>query len=136
MKLGDSSSFTKTISESDVYMFAGITGDFNTLHVNKVAAEKTQFGKRIVHGMLVASLISTVIAMRLPGEGTIYLGQNCKFISPVFIGDTLTAKVTVKEYIKKEKGIVRLLSCVKNQDGVHVVDGESIVKVPPNILES
>src|SRR5690606_30971916 len=84
IQTGDSASFTKTISESDVYLFAGITGDLNPAHVDAVAAADGMFKQRIVHGMLTASFISTVLAMRLPGPGTIYLSQEAQFRAPVF----------------------------------------------------
>ena len=118
MKIGDSASFSKTISESDVYMYAGISGDFNPIHINKVKAQESIFGKQIVHGMLGASLISAVIAMQLPGNGTIYMEQDCKFVAPMYIGDTLTASVEVSEIIKKEKGIIKLISKEENQEAI------------------
>lgn len=135
MKIGDEAFFSKTIAESDVYLFAGISGDFNPIHINKVEAEKSIFGRQIVHGILGASLISAVIATKLPGNGTIYLEQNCIFEAPMYIGDTLTAKVKVMEYIKKDKGIVKLENEVTNQDGKRVINGYSIVKVDSDILE-
>ena len=135
MKKGDQASFSKTISEYDVYQFAGITGDFNSVHINDSYAKTTMFNGRIAHGMLVSSFISTVLGMKLPGEGTIYMEQNSKFLAPVQIGDTITAVVTVMEYINKEKGIVKLLTQVFNQDDKLVVDGYSIVKVDVSRLE-
>lgn len=135
MKIGDSASFSKTISESDVYMYAGISGDFNPIHINKVKAQESIFGKQIVHGMLGASLISAVIAMQLPGNGTIYMEQDCKFVAPMYIGDTLTASVEVSEIIKKEKGIIKLISKVENQEGRVVIEGFSVVKIDPSRLE-
>ena len=135
MKIGDSASFSKTISESDGYMYAGISGDFNPIHINKVKAQESIFGKQIVHGMLGASLISAVIAMQLPGNGTIYMEQDCKFVAPMYIGDTLTASVEVSEIIKKEKGIIKLISKVENQEGRVVIEGFSVVKIDPSRLE-
>lgn len=88
LTVGASASMSKTISETDVYLFAGITGDFNPAHINEAAARETRFGGRIAHGMLSAGLISAVLAMKLPGPGTIYLGQELKFTKPVRIGDT------------------------------------------------
>ena len=78
MKLGDSASFTKTVSEHDVYTYAGVSGDFNPAHVNEVEAQKGMFGKRIAHGMLSAGFISTVLGTQLPGPGTIYMGQELR----------------------------------------------------------
>lgn len=94
--IGQNASFSKTISETDVYLFAGISGDFNPVHVNKIEAEKTRFGRQIAHGILCSSLISSVLGTRFPGEGTIYLEQTLKFCSPVYIGDTITVTPTKK----------------------------------------
>lgn len=127
-EIGQSAEFSKTIAECDVYGFAGITGDFNPLHVNAEKAGKMYFGKRIVHGMLTASFLSTVIAGRMPGPGTIYMEQNARFLRPVFLGDTITAAVTITELL--EKGKARLKTTVTNQDGIIVVDGTAIVKLP------
>ena len=102
MKLGDSASFTKTVSEHDVYTYAGVSGDFNPAHVNEVEAQKGMFGKRIAHGMLSAGFISTVLGTQLPGPGTIYMGQELRFTKPVFFGDTITATVTVAELIPEK----------------------------------
>ena len=100
--IGQTASFSKTVSESDIYMFAGVSGDFNPAHVNAAYARTTPFKERIAHGMLSASFISNVIGTQLPGEGSVYLSQTLKFISPVHIGDTITARVEVEE-IQKEK---------------------------------
>ena len=121
--------FSKTVTEADVVMFAGVTGDFNPAHVDAVAAEKGPFGGRIAHGMLSASFISTVLAMRLPGPGTIYLSQGLRFLRPVRIGDTVTAKVQVVETMAAKRR-VRLATWVENQDGEKVVEGEALVMVP------
>lgn len=135
IKIGERAFFEKTISEADVYQFAGITGDFNPLHINKVEAEKTVFGERIAHGMLVGGLISGVIGMQMPGNGTIYLEQNCKFKRPVKIGDTVTVKVEFTEIINREKGIIKLENVVTNQLGDVVIEGYSVVKVLGERLE-
>ena len=116
MKIGDHASVTKTDSETDVYLFAGITGDLNPAHTNEVAASKTMFKTRIAHGMLGAGFISAVLGMYLPGPGTIYMGQELKFTKPVHIGDTVTATATVEEIIL-EKNRVILDTTVVNQDG-------------------
>ena len=107
LKIGDSASMSKTVTETDVYLFAGITGDLNPAHVNEDASSKTMFGGRIAHGILSAGFISAVLAMKLPGPGTIYLGQELKFTKPVRFGDTVTATCTVSE-IMAEKNIVKL----------------------------
>ena len=128
ISIGQKASFSKTISESDVYLFAGITGDLNPLHVNEVAARNMMFGKRIAHGMLTSSFISTVIASSLPGPGTIYMEQNSRFLAPVYLGDTITACVEVEELLPRGKA--RLRTQVFNQDGKLVVDGTALVKLP------
>lgn len=129
IKIGDVGTFEKTISESDVYMYAGITGDLNPIHINKVAAEKTVFKERIVHGLLTGGLISTVIGLHMPGPGTVYLEQNFKFVKAVKIGDTVKATVEVIEILNEDKGILKLKTIVTNQNNELVVDGYAIVKV-------
>ncbi len=127
-QVGDKGSVTKTITETDVYLFAGITGDLNPAHVNETWAKQTKFGGRIAHGMLSAGLISAVLGMQLPGPGSIYLGQTLKFTAPVRIGDTVTAEAEVLEIIDGKR--LRLRTTATNQDGVVVVEGEAMV-LPP-----
>lgn len=129
MKIGDHASVTKTVSETDVYLFAGITGDLNPAHTNEIAASKTMFKTRIAHGMLGAGFISAVLGMYLPGPGTIYMGQELKFTKPVHIGDTVTATATVEEIIL-EKNRVILDTTVVNQDGEIVIQGKATVMPP------
>ena len=129
LKVGDSASMAKTISESDVYLFAGITGDHNPAHVNEEASRQTAFCGRIVHGILSAGLISAVLAMKLPGPGTIYLGQELKFTKPVRFGDTVTATCTVSE-ILAEKNIIKLDTICTNQAGEVVIKGVATVMPP------
>ena len=129
LKVGDSASMAKTISESDVYLFAGITGDHNPAHVNEESSKQTAFGGRIVHGILSAGLISAVLAMKLPGPGTIYLGQELKFTKPVRFGDTVTATCTVSE-ILAEKNIIKLDTICTNQAGEVVIKGVATVMPP------
>jgi 3-hydroxybutyryl-CoA dehydratase len=128
INIGDTASFEKTISESDVYLYAGVTGDLNPAHINNEAMKNTKFGGRIVHGMLSAGLISAVMGMQLPGPGTIYLSQQLNFKAPVKMGETVKAVVEVVE--KLEKGRVRLKTSCYNQDGVEVLDGEALVIAP------
>ena len=130
IKVGDTAEFTKTITEADVVLFAGITGDFNPAHVNQVWAEGTRFQGRIAHGMLSVGMLSATLGMYLPGPGTIYLSQELRFLAPVHIGDTITARVEVQE-LAKEKNRVRLRTTCQNQDGTVVVDGAAWV-MPPN----
>ena len=129
MKIGDSASFTKTVSETDVYLFAGISGDFNPAHVNQTEAEKGMFGKRIAHGMLSAGFISAVLGTKLPGPGTIYMGQELRFTKPVCIGDTITATVTVSELIPEKNRAILETICT-NQNGDVVIKGTATVMPP------
>ncbi len=133
IQIGDKASFSKTISESDVYQFAGITGDFNELHVNQVAAEKSLFKSRVVHGCLADSLVSTVLGMKYPGKGTIFLEKSVSYLKPVYIGDTLTAELTVVE--KRERGRVLFDVSYYNQDGTEVIKGTALVLAPRNPQE-
>ncbi len=126
IKVGDSSEFAKTIAESDIYLFAGVTGDLNPFHVNEDFAKDTFFKGRIAHGILLAGFISTVIGCQLPGPGAIYVKQALKFVAPGRIGDTITAKATVTE-VNTEKNRVVLHTTCTNQNGDIVVDGEAVV---------
>lgn len=129
LQVGDRAEHSKTISESDVYLYAGITGDFNPAHVNEAYARATAFKTRIAHGMLPAGLISAVLANQLPGPGTIYIGQTLAFLAPVRIGDTITASAEVIE-IDREKKRVRLKTICRNQDDRPVLEGEAVVSPP------
>jgi 3-hydroxybutyryl-CoA dehydratase len=92
IEIGATASFSKTIGETDLYLYCGISGDFNPLHVDDMYSSKAMFKGRIVHGLLVASFISNVLGTQLPGPGTIYINQSLKFFAPVYVGDTITAK--------------------------------------------
>ena len=130
--VGDTASMSKTVTETDVILFAGITGDFNPLHVNEEFAKKSKFGKRLVHGCFSSGLISAVLGMKLPGPGALYAGQTVKFVKPTFIGDTLTATATIAEKYTKKDGALKFLrieTVVSNQDGVVVTDGEATIIV-------
>jgi 3-hydroxybutyryl-CoA dehydratase len=129
LTMGDSAQFTKTVSETDVYMFAGVTGDFNPAHIDQSYAEKTHFKSRIAHGMLCAGFISAVIGTRLPGPGTIYLRQELNFLAAVRIGDTITAKVVVAEILSSKKHVQLETTCF-NQHGEKVLDGQALVSPP------
>ena len=129
LKVGDVAEFAKTVTETDIYLYAGITGDFNPAHVNEAYAKNTFFKTRIAHGMLTAGFISAIIANQLPGPGTIYLKQELSFMAPVRIGDTITARVEVVELVA-EKNRVRLKTSCSNQDGVVVLSGEGLVSPP------
>ncbi len=127
--VGDAAEFAKTVSESDVYLYAGITGDLNPAHVNEAYASGTFFKTRIAHGMLTAGFISAILGTRLPGPGTIYLRQELKFLAPVRMGDTITARA---EVIEKDtaKGRLRLKTTCTNQEGTEVLSGEALVSPP------
>ena len=124
--VGDAAEMAKTVTESDITLFAGVTGDFNPVHIDAVAATKSVFGGRIAHGMLSAGFISAVLAMRLPGPGSIYLSQTLRFTKPVRIGDTVTARVEVLEVVAAKRR-VRLATTCRNQNGEVVVEGEAVV---------
>lgn len=126
LSIGDSAFVEKTISESDVYLYAGISGDFNPAHINEPEAERGIFKKRVAHGMLAASLISAVLGTRLPGPGCIYLAQELKFIKPVYFGDTVHAEAIVTE-IRAEKNICKLQTVCTNQRGETVIEGVATI---------
>ncbi len=128
LQVGQAAEMAKTVTEADIAMFAGVTGDFNPVHVDAVAAAQSRFGERIAHGMLSAGFISAVIAMRLPGPGSIYLSQSLRFTKPVRIGDTVTTRVEVVEVIVPKRRL-RLATVCRNQNGETVVEGEAVVMV-------
>lgn len=129
LKVGDTAEFTKTVTESDIYLYAGVTGDLNPAHINEPYAQKTFFKTRIAHGMLLAGFISAVLGTKLPGPGTIYVKQELNFLAPVRIGDTITAKAEVVDVIT-EKNRVRLKTTCVNQDDTTVLDGEALITPP------
>jgi 3-hydroxybutyryl-CoA dehydratase len=129
LRVGDVAEFAKTVAETDIYLYAGITGDFNPAHVNEAYAKTTFFKTRIAHGMLTAGFISAIIANQLPGPGTIYLKQDLSFLAPVHMGDTITGRVEIIE-LNVEKNRVRLKTTCSNQDGVMVISGEGLVSPP------
>ena len=128
LQVGQTAEFTKTVTETEVVLFAGITGDFNPAHVDEVTASASRFGGRIAHGMLSASLLCTVLGMRLPGPGTIHLEQQIRFQAPVRPGDTVTARAEVVELGERRR--VRLRTWCTNQEGTVVLDGEALVMAP------
>lgn len=128
IKIGDSAEYAKTITEADILMFAAVSGDDNPVHINQEYAETTPFGGRIAHGMLTASLISTVVGTRLPGNGTIYLSQSTRFKAPVKIGQTITARATVIELFPEKKRVKLSTECIVQ--GKVILEGESLVIAP------
>ena len=129
LRIGDSAQISKTITESDIELFAKATGDFNPVHLDQAYAEKTMFKGRIAHGLLSVGLLSAVLGTFLPGHGTIYLSQEIKFLAPVRIGDMITASVEVLELIP-EKNRVKFRTSCTNQDGKLVADGIAWVMPP------
>ena len=129
IRVGDAAEFAKTVTETDVYLYAGITGDLNPAHLNEAYAKGTFFKSRIAHGMLTAGFISSILGMQLPAPGTIYMRQSLSFLAPVRFGDTITARAEVVEVIA-EKNRVRLKTTCTNQDGIVVLDGEALVSPP------
>ncbi len=127
LQIGMSAQTTKTITETDVVLFAGISTDINPVHINEEYAKNTVFGGRIAHGILVSGLISATLANKLPGPGCIYLGQDLKFTAPVRIGDTITATVEVSA-LREDKKIVTLTTTCTNQRGDVVITGSAVLK--------
>jgi 3-hydroxybutyryl-CoA dehydratase len=126
INVGDTARFTKTITQADVTLFAGITGDFNPLHIDHEHAKKTRFGQPVVHGALLVGFVSTVVGMQLPGPGALYVSQSLAFKKPVFIGDTITAEAEVVEKMD-EKNRVRFATRCLDQDGEVVAEDESVL---------
>ena len=128
LKVGDTASVTREITDHDIQTFAILSGDRNPVHLDESFAQTTRFGRRIAHGMLGASLISAAIGTQLPGTGSIYLSQTLKFLQPVYIGDTLTVRITVQK-VREEKSIVTLETVCENQNSETVISGEAVVLV-------
>lgn len=134
LKRGDKAEFTKQITEEDVVLFAKISGDDNPVHLDEEYAQGTMFKQRIAHGFLVGSLISAAIAKHLPGNGTIYLNQNLKFLAPVYLNDTITAHLEVLDFPKGTQ--VTLSTVCKNQEGKAVIEGTALVMAPKTMVIS
>jgi|SRR5690625_1272561 len=128
MQEGMEASFSKTVTEADIVQFAGISGDFNPVHVDAEFAASSMFKQRIAHGMLSAGFISTVLGTRLPGPGCIYVSQNIRFRAPVFIGDTVTATVKITS-LKPERNMV-MFDTICTVAGKEVITGDAVVMVP------
>jgi 3-hydroxybutyryl-CoA dehydratase len=126
IQIGDIAEYSKTITDEDVRAFASLTGDHNPVHLDEKYANGTRFKRRVAHGMLTASLISSVLANKLPGEGTVYLSQSLKFVAPVYLDDTVTARVTVTA-LRDDKPIATLETVCLNQRGETLVKGEAVV---------
>jgi len=129
LEIGQSASVQKRITEAEVLTFADISGDVNPVHINEEHAKTSVFGQRVAHGALVSGLTSTVLGMELPGQGTIYLGQENRFVAPVYFDDVVTARCEIVEIIK-EKNIVKFATTTTNQDGKVVITGIATVMPP------
>lgn len=126
--VGQTATFSRTVTETDIVMFAGISGDYNPVHVDKEYASGTRFGQRIAHGLLTTSFLSRLLGMELPGQGCVYLEQSLKFKKPVFIGDTITASVEILD-IDHERRIIQLETICRKQDDTVVLTGEAKMMV-------
>lgn len=129
-RVGDTTTFSKTVSEADIVLFAAVSGDNYPLHVDAEYAKQTRFGRRAAHGMLTASLLSTVVGLMLQKPGGIYVEQSLRFRAPVFIGDTLTATAEVTELIPDRRRM-RIRGSVVNQRGETVLAGEGVIQKDP-----
>ena len=127
--VGQTAELTHQYSENDVNLFADISGDHNPIHLDAEYAKDSIFGKKIVFGFLSGSLISAVLGNVLPGEGSIYMNQTLSFLRPVFIGDTITAKVVITE-INEEKKRISLDTMCTNQNGKTVIEGSALMYYP------
>lgn len=127
LSVGMNASYAKTITETDIILFAGISGDNNPVHINAEFAAETQFKGRIAHGMLTAALISTVLGTRLPGPGAIFMSLNIRFKAAVKPGDTVNAIATVREIIAEKRRVILDVSCVVGT--VTVLEGDAMVMV-------
>lgn len=128
LAVGMTAVFGKTVTEADLVMFAGVSGDTNPLHLDEEFASRTRFGGRIVHGMLTASLISTLIGTKLPGPGCIYLSQDLKFRAPVRVGNTVETRATITEIEPARRRVVLRTECTVK--GQVVLEGEARILVP------
>ncbi|HEX2863982.1 MAG TPA: MaoC family dehydratase [Deinococcales bacterium] len=128
--VGREESLTKTVTEADVVAFAGVSGDWNPVHVDAEYAARTRFGQRVMHGMFSAALISNVLGTRLPGPGAVYLGQTLRFRAPVFIGDTLKVTARVKAQ-RDDRPLLTIETIVTNQKGDVTTEGEATVLYEP-----
>jgi 3-hydroxybutyryl-CoA dehydratase len=128
LSIGQSAEVTHTVTEDDIKTFGDLSGDYNPVHFDEDWAKTTMFKGRIAHGLLTAAYISTAIGMKLPGPGTIYMGQSMKFLGPVRIGDTITARVEIID-LNDEKERVTLKTTCTNQMGKVVLDGEAMITI-------
>jgi 3-hydroxybutyryl-CoA dehydratase len=133
LKIGDTFSKSREVTDALVQAFAEVSGDYNPIHLDEEFAKTTRFGKRIAHGMLGASFISAVLGYQLSERKVVYLSQSLKFLAPVFIGDTVTAKAVVKD-VREDKPIVTIETTCENQHGETVISGEGKSATPRTVL--
>jgi acyl dehydratase len=129
-KVGDSVKETRTITDQDVREYARISGDNNPIHLDDAYAATTRFKRRIAHGMLVSSMLTKLAGMNLPGPGAIYVSQTLKFKGPCYVGDTVTAELTVTN-IREDKPIVTISTIVRNDKNEILIDGEGVFFCDP-----
>src|ERR1700749_2791454 len=129
LKPGMSESYTRTVTEADIQKFGEVSGDMNPAHFDEAYAAKTPFKTRIAHGVLSASYISTVLGMKMPGPGTIFMSVSCRFRAPVRIGETVTATCTVREVNQEKRRVI--FDCACKVGDTTVLDGEALVMAPP-----
>ena len=127
LKINQTAEYTKTVTENDIKTFAEVSGDDNPVHTNEEFAKRTIFKKKIAHGFLTASFISTVIATKLPGPGCIYISQSLKFLAPVFINDTINVKVKIVDLNIEKKRVKLLTECYKNEKKILTGEAEILV---------
>jgi 3-hydroxybutyryl-CoA dehydratase len=133
LSIGDAKESRKTVSETDVYLFAGITGDFNPMHVDAEYAKTTPFGARVAHGPLTLALCAGLLGTELPGLGTVAVSNHIEYQAPVFIGDTITVRVEVAA-LDPERNRATMAITWRNQDGVQVAEGAMVVKPPREVV--
>ena len=135
LKINQTAEYQKIIAEDDIQIFAQVSGDNNPVHTNQEFAEKTIFKRKIAHGFLTASLISTVIATQLPGPGSIYISQSLKFLAPVFINDTVDVKVSIIQINSKKKRVKLLTECFKKKKKILTGEAEVLVGSKSDLIQ-
>lgn len=133
--IGEKASCSKTFTETDIVLFAGISGDFNPIHIDQEYAKQTNFKQRIAHGLLTSGLLSQLLGMHLPGKGSIYMNQTLKFTAPVFIGDTIKAIAQIEGIDEVRKTVTLQTDCY-NQKNELVLTGKAMMMVPGGVVHA
>ncbi|MFS0674465.1 MaoC family dehydratase [Ornithinibacillus sp. 179-J 7C1 HS] len=133
-KIGQKAEFTRTVTETDIVLFAGLSGDYNPIHVDKEYAKQTFFRERISHGILTASFLSRLLGMHLPGPGSVYVSQTLNFTKPVYIGDTITTRGEVIK-LDEDRRLITVQTTCMNQNGEIVLDGEGVMKLSKEMIK-